>query len=44
MIVSDPKQIPKEYKDQFMKKIQFCSITYDFNEETKNVKEKVNIF
>jgi serine/threonine-protein phosphatase 2A regulatory subunit B' len=37
---NDPKQVPKEYKDQFIKKIQFCCITYDFNEESRQVKEK----
>lgn len=39
--MSDPKHVPKESKDQFVKKIQFCGITYDFNDESKQTKEKV---
>lgn len=31
---------PKEFRDQFLKKIQFCSNQYDFNDENKHVKEK----
>ena len=32
--------MPKEIRDQFLKKIQFCSQTFDYNDDTKNVKEK----
>ncbi|CAD8146100.1 unnamed protein product [Paramecium pentaurelia] len=38
--VTDPKHVPKEIRDQFLKKIHFCSQPYDFNDDTKNVKEK----
>jgi serine/threonine-protein phosphatase 2A regulatory subunit B' len=38
--VTDPKHVPKEYKDQFLKKIQFCSNQYDLNDENKHIKEK----
>ena len=36
----DPKQNSKEFKDAFLKKLQFCSIQYEFNDEFKDVKEK----
>jgi|NOAtaT_7_FD_contig_81_1558714_length_1692_multi_3_in_0_out_0_1 serine/threonine-protein phosphatase 2A regulatory subunit B' len=36
--VTDPKHVPKEYKDQFLKKIQFCSNQYDLNDENKHIK------
>ncbi len=38
--VTDPKHVPKEYKDQFLKKIQFCSNQYDLNDENKHIKQK----
>lgn len=38
--VTDPKHVPKEIRDQFLKKIQFCSQSLDFNDDSKHVKEK----
>lgn len=35
---SDPKH--KEYKDQFIKKLQFCCIQYDYADDKKSSKEK----
>lgn len=37
----DPKQNSKEFKDNFLKKVQFCSQIYDFNDDSKDIKEKV---
>mmetsp|Transcript_22377 Transcript_22377/g.25899 ORF Transcript_22377/g.25899 Transcript_22377/m.25899 type:complete len:485 (+) Transcript_22377:37-1491(+) len=36
----DTKPNTKEYKDTFLRKIQFCSGNYDLNDDTKDVKEK----
>ena len=43
----DARHIPREFKylflslrDQFLKKLQTCSTPLDFNDETKQVKEK----
>lgn len=36
----DPKHNSKEFKDNFLKKIQFCSMLYDLNDDSKDVKEK----
>jgi len=35
------KHNSKEFKDNFLKKIQFCSQSFDFNDDTKDTKEKV---
>jgi serine/threonine-protein phosphatase 2A regulatory subunit B' len=40
----DPKQNTKEYKDNFLKKVQFCSQAFDFNDDAHDVKEKVRKF
>lgn len=37
---TDPKHVPKEIRDQFQKKVEFCSIALDFNDDSKQVKEK----
>jgi len=37
---TNPKQNTKEFKDTFLKKLQFCSNSYDFNDENRFVKEK----
>jgi serine/threonine-protein phosphatase 2A regulatory subunit B' len=34
------KHNSKEFKDNFLKKIQFCSQSFDFNDDTKDTKEK----
>lgn len=36
----DNKGMPKEFREQFLKKLQFCSNQYDFNDENKHQKEK----
>ncbi|KRX02936.1 Armadillo-type fold [Pseudocohnilembus persalinus] len=36
----ETKQMPKEFKDQFLKKIQFCQNQYDFSDENKHLREK----
>ena len=40
---SQGKQNTKEFKDSFLKKIQFCCQSFDLNDETKDAKEKVNL-
>lgn len=37
---NDPKHLPREFKDQFLKKLQACSNPLDFNDDTKQIKEK----
>lgn len=37
---NETKGLPKEFRDQFLKKIQLCSTQYDFKDDTKNQKEK----
>lgn len=37
---TDPKHVPKEIRDQFQKKVEFCSLPLDFNDDSKQVKEK----
>ena len=41
--VTDPKHVPKEFKDQFLKKLSFCATPLDFNDDSKQYKEKVFI-
>ena len=38
--VTDPKHVPKEIREQFINKIYFCSQTFNFNDDTKQSKEK----
>lgn len=41
--VNDPKHVPKEFRDQFLKKLQLCSANLDFNDEHRQQKEKVSL-
>lgn len=40
-LVTDPKHVPKDFRDQFLKKLQMCSAPLDFNDEHRQQKEKV---
>jgi hypothetical protein len=33
--------VPKDFRDQFLKKLQICSNPLDFNDEKRQQKEKV---
>ena len=35
------KNVPKEYREAFLKKIQISQMTFDFNDESVNSKEKI---
>ena len=35
-------KVKKEFRDSFLKKITFCSKHFDLNDDTHDVKEKVN--
>lgn len=39
---NEGRHIPREFKEQFLKKLQFCSTPLDFNDETKHTKEKAD--
>lgn len=38
---TDPKYNTKEFKDFFLKKLQFCTQALDFNDDSHDIKEKV---
>jgi hypothetical protein len=37
----DPKPNPKDAKELFLKRIQICSMTYDYSDENKDARAKV---
>jgi hypothetical protein len=39
----DPKVNSKEFKDTIIRKIQFCSQQFDYNDDAHDQKEKVNL-
>lgn len=42
-LVTDPRHVPKEFRDQFLKKLLFCSNPLDFQDENRQKNEKVNL-
>lgn len=37
---NDPRHISREFKEQFLRKIQACTTPLDFSDDSKHVKEK----
>ncbi|CAG9325208.1 unnamed protein product [Blepharisma stoltei] len=39
-VATDTKHTPKDAKEMFLKRVQLCSITYDYSDDNKDVKAK----